>query len=150
MQLETARFGTTDVDEKSILFFENGIFGFEQLKRFIVIECEQTEPIQWLQAIDDMDISLPIVNPFLVKSDYEIEVENDELSEIGTQNENEMIAFNVLVIPQDIPKLTINLAAPILINVTNNRGKQIIMETKIDNAIRYPAFEGLKHYFKES
>lgn len=148
MHIETQRFGRTEIAPDSIIAFSEGILGFEALKRFAIILSDACEPIQWLQAVDDPTVSLPIVNPFLIAPDYELDIDDTELYSIGKPAIEDILVVNVMVLPEDISKTTINLSAPILINVKTRQGRQIVMET-IENGIRYPAFAALAAYFHE-
>ncbi len=148
MMIETSRFGRTEIDPESILHFAEGILGFETLHRFAIILAESTEPIQWLQAIDDPTVSLPIINPFLIKPDYELDVDDAELHSLDMPTAEDVLVVNVVVIPDDIKNMTVNLCAPILINMKNRKARQIIMEYGQSNAIRYPAFAGLVAYYQ--
>jgi len=149
MNIETLRFGRVTIDPESILTFDEGILGFEELKRYAIILCEGTEPIQWLQAVEDPRISLPIVNPFLIKQDYELDVDDGELMSIGMPTVDEILVVNAMVLPEDIQQATVNLSAPILINLRNKKGRQIVMEYSQENSIRYPAFAALAAYYNE-
>ncbi|HBU12473.1 MAG TPA: flagellar assembly protein FliW [Clostridiales bacterium] len=148
MDINSARFGSVQINEQSVISFPDGLPGFGKLTRFAIIKCEQTEPIQWLQSIEDMDISIPIINPFLIKPDYEIEVNDDELDSIKTHSEENMIVLNIMVIPDDLQKMTVNLMAPLLINVGEMLGTQIMMDYK-PLPLRYPAFDALMRFYKK-
>ncbi len=148
MDIMTTRFGPAQIDPKSILHFKYGLLGFEELKRYAVIACDATEPIQWLQALDDPDVSLPIINPFIIVPDYRVDVDGSELMSIGLPNEEDILMVNVMVVPEDIKKTTINLCAPILVNIKNNEARQIVMESDQENAIRFPAFAALAEYYQ--
>ena len=149
MNIETLRFGRVNIDPESILSFDEGILGFEQLKRYAIILCDATEPIQWLQAVDDPSVSLPIINPFLIKQDYELDVDDAELHSIGMPTVDEILVVNVMVLPERIQDSTINLSAPILINMTTRQGRQIVIEYAQKDSIRYPAFAALAAYYHE-
>ena len=149
MLIKTVRFGQVQIDERSILTFENGLYGFENLKRFAIVNCTETKPIYWLQSIEDGDISLPIIDPFIIKEDYVIDIDDNELKSIGTQKEDDLIVYNVVVLPEDITKITVNLVAPIIINTRNNKGKQCILGLEQGTSVKYPAFTPLMNYYKE-
>jgi flagellar assembly factor FliW len=138
-----------DINEKSVITFPSGLPGFADLATFAIVKCEQTEPIQWLQSMEDMDISIPIINPFLIKKDYEIEVSDDELDIIESQSEEEMIVLNIMVLPEDLSKMTVNLMAPILINANEMLGVQIMMDYK-PLPLRYAAFDSLMKYYNNT
>ncbi|MEA4969081.1 MAG: flagellar assembly protein FliW [Candidatus Pelethousia sp.] len=149
MIIETHRFGRVTINPDHIISFGEGLLGFEQLKRYAIILCEATEPIQWLQAVDDPTVSLPIINPFLIKPDYELDVDDAELHSIGTPSVEEILIVNAMVLPEKIREATVNLSAPVLINLRTKQGRQIVMEYSQANAIRYPAFEALAAYYRE-
>jgi flagellar assembly factor FliW len=148
MILSSARFGEIEVDEKKIVRFPQGIPGLENVKQFTLIHHEKTYPINWLQAIDDPYISLPVVEPFLVMPDYEFNISDADAGELSVSKRDDLHIVNVVVIPDKIENMTVNLAAPILINVRANLGKQIIFDRK-NYQIKYPAFEPICKYFKE-
>ena len=149
MNIETHRFGRISINPDHIITFGEGILGFEDLKRYAIVLCDATEPIQWLQAVDSPVVSLPIINPFLIKPDYELDVDDSELQSIGSPTVEEILIVNAIVLPEDIRKATINLTAPILINLRTKQGRQIVMEYAQENAMRYPAFTALAAYYSE-
>ncbi len=147
MEIISSRFGTVNINEKSIITFPGGLPGFANLTKFTIIRCDQTEPIQWLQSIEDVDVSVPIINPFIIKPEYEIEVNDDELEIIKTHSEEDMIVLNIMVLPEELSKMTVNLMAPVLINVKEMLGTQVMMDYK-PLPIRYPAFDSLMKYYR--
>ena len=149
MLLDTIRFGKIEIDDQSILSFEGGIYGFDELNQFAIVNCNETMPIYWLQSVQDGDVSLPVIDPFIIKQDYVIDVDDKELVEIEADREEDIIVYNVVVLPKDISKITVNLVAPIIINTQNNMAKQIILSMEQDNAVKFPAFEPLMNYYKE-
>ncbi len=147
MEVVSSRFGAIDIDEQSIISFPGGLPGFANLNKFTIIRCDQTDPIQWLQSVEDANISLPIINPFVIKPEYEIEVNDDELEIIKTHSEEDMIVLNIMVLPEDLSKMTVNLMAPLLVNVKDMLGTQVMMDYK-PLPIKYPAFDALMKYYK--
>lgn len=147
MLLNTRRFGEIEISEERIIAFNEGIPGFEHLKRFIVILLDQTKPFYWLQAIDE-DISLPVISPFDVNPEYSPMIDDSVFNELELEREEDILVLNVAVIPDDMTKMTVNLAAPVLINVAKNLGKQIIIEGG-EYQMRYNIFEIVMKLLKE-
>lgn len=148
MKVQSTRFGEIEINEKSVIRFPGGLPGLDGLAQYAIIRCDQTDPIQWLQSIDDKDISIPIVNPFVLKPDYEIIVEDDELDLIQTRDEEELVVLNIMVLSDDLSKMTVNLMAPLLINMKEMIGAQIMMDYKT-LPISYPAYEALLKYYEQ-
>lgn len=148
MNIKTRRFGEIEIDEKKIISFPQGIPGLETIKRYALIQHDKTYPINWLQAVDDEDISLPVLNPFEVLPDYEFDICDNDITDLTLTEKSDLHVVNVVVIPEDIQKMTANLSAPILINVRTNLGKQIIIDRREYN-VRYPIFEQICNKLRE-
>ena len=149
MQIKSDKFGLVEINESSVIDFPGGIPGFTDLSKFAIVKCEQTEPIQWFQSVEDGHVTLPVINPFLIKSDYNIEINDDELDLIRTHNEEDLLVYNVMVLPEDLRQMTINLMAPILINIKDMIGCQVLMDHK-DIPLKYPAYDALMEYHKDA
>lgn len=148
MLIPSIRFGEIEIEEKKIISFPQGLPGLENIKRFTLISHEKTYPINWLQAVDEPYISLPVVEPFLVMPEYEFNISDSDTGDLALTKRGDLHIVNVVVIPEKIENMTVNLAAPILINVRMNLGKQIVFDRK-NYQIRYPAFEAICRNFRE-
>ena len=142
MQIDTLRFGQIEVDEDKIVDFAEGIPGFEDLKKFVLLSPEQTRPIYWMQAIGNGEIALPVLSSFDILEDYSLEIPDDMVEELKLEGIEDLLVLNVAVLPEDISQMTANLAAPILMNVRLNIGKQIVIDSK-EHPTRYPIFEDI-------
>ena len=146
MQIISDKFGVVKIDDNSIIDFPGGIPGFTNLTKFAIVKCLQTDPVQWFQSVEDGHVTLPVINPFLIKPDYNIEINDDDLDLIQTHNEEDLIVLNVMVLPEDLKNMTINLMAPILVNIKDMIGCQIMMDHR-EVPLRYPAYQALMEYY---
>ena len=73
MRIATAHFGEVEIDDNKVLFFENGLPGLEDNKRFALLSNEESRPINWFQSLDHWEIALPVIDPFLV-CDYAFDI----------------------------------------------------------------------------
>ncbi len=142
MLIDTDRFGTFDTKDSKIIKFPLGLPGFEDLHKFIILEVSSTKPIFWLQSTENKFIALPVIISFEILEDYNIDVRENELDELYVESKNDLLIMNVVVIPSDFKKMTVNLAAPIVINAKRGIGKQIIIDAK-ELEIRYPVYEAV-------
>jgi len=147
MLLNTKRFGDIEISDDRIITFKEGIPGFEHLRSFIVILLDQTKPFFWLQSVEE-DISLPVISPFDVNADYSPMIDDSIFDELGIEKEDDLLVLNVAIIPDDMTKMTVNLVAPILINVAKNLGKQIIIEGG-EYQMRYLVYDTVMKLIKE-
>jgi len=141
--LVESRFGTSETDEKKIIRFPSGLPGFEDLHEFIIIEVEDTKPIYWLQSTENKHIALPVIISFAVLDNYDINIRENELEGLNAENTNDLLILNVVVIPEDVKKMTANLAAPVIINVKQGIGKQIVIDAA-EFSLRHPIYEAIQ------
>lgn len=125
MKIQSKFFGEVEIKASQIISFENGIPGFEEYNKFVLLNFEDTENLKCLQSLDDSNICLVMISPWNYFKDYEIELSADDLKELVIQNEQDVAVYNVITTREE--RITTNLVAPIVINVLNNIGKQIIL-----------------------
>lgn len=132
MIIKTKHFGEIEVDEKNIINFCDGIPGFDDFKRYIIIQNpEKDVPFNWLQSIDNTDLAFVIINPFVFKNDYEFDMPENTIKRLDIKSHEDINIYSIVTIPEDINKMTANLAAPIVINVANKLGKQILLQDSV-------------------
>jgi flagellar assembly factor FliW len=126
MIVNTKAFGQIEVDERHKINFPQGLFGFEDFKEYILMDAEH-EPFFWLQSLDDQDIAFIIINPFLFRPDYEVNINNEDLSEIDIASPENALIFAIITIPQDGTSMTANLQGPLVINKEKMIGMQAVL-----------------------
>ncbi len=140
MIIETARFGSIEIEPEKIIYFKDGLPGFESLTKYIILSPPELSPFHVLQSIEDGDISFIISNPFLFKNDYSPYINETVFRELEIEDDSQAAIFTIIVIPNDYRKMTANLMAPIIINSEKRLGKQVILD-KGDYPIRYSIFQ---------
>ena len=139
MQIDTVRFGMVDVDEKKLIEFKDGIPGLEDYRKYALLQFEESYPIIWLQAVDEGGICLPVLDTFVVLTGYVFDIDDEDVKELGLGKPEDLHVVSVLVIPDDIQRMTVNLAAPIIINTAAGKAKQIMLSGG-DYNVRAPIF----------
>ncbi|MPM97960.1 Flagellar assembly factor FliW [bioreactor metagenome] len=148
MKLETAHFGVVEIDENSILHFDDGLPGLEADQRYALLTNEQSKPVSWLQSVDHKEIALPVVDPFLPCPGYDFEISPGDVERLEAGQAQDLFVLNVLVIPEDINGMTVNLSAPIVVNARNKKGRQIILDGR-QYRVRMPVSELLGRSVKD-
>jgi len=139
MQIDTVRFGLVDVDDKKLIAFDEGIPGLEEYRGYALLQFEESYPIIWLQSVDDGGICLPVLDTFAVLEGYVFDIGDADVKELELGGPEELHVVSVLVIPDDIQRMTVNLAAPIIINTATGKAKQIMLSGG-DYNVRAPIF----------
>jgi flagellar assembly factor FliW len=119
MKVKTEQFGVVQVEENKIFCMPAGMPGFLGRKRFVIIERGEIWPFLVFQCIDDENLSFFIMNPFLFKPDYAVDLE-PVIKEMGWETEScDPLKIYVIVnTSSGIPeKITANLLGPLIINI---------------------------------
>jgi flagellar assembly factor FliW len=141
MRVVTKPYGVLEVDERQKIYFPNGLFGFENFKNYVLLDAKQ-QPFYWLQSTDVAEIAFVLINPHIFRSDYQLEVDKEELLEIGIESPEDILCFTIVTIPENPSKMTANLQGPIIINKRTREARQSISKnTKWK--IRHPIIEEL-------
>lgn len=129
MQLQTKNFGEITVNENDIITFPAGIPGFEDLKRYTLLGKQETEALFfWLQSIEEPNLAFVVVDPFAVNPEYYVDVDDSETEEIQIKDPEDVLTLAIVTVPENVKNTSVNLKAPVLINLKNNMGKQIVMK----------------------
>ncbi|MGF7429824.1 flagellar assembly protein FliW [Thermoanaerobacterium thermosaccharolyticum] len=144
MDIETKNFGLVSYNEEDVLHFDDGIPGFEGLRSFILLSVDEYTPFKWLQSLDDTDIAFVIIDPKVVVKDYKVEINEETVKLLDIKDLNHILVFAIVVIPDEIEKMTANLKAPIIINAENNKGMQILIDND-EYKIKHPILKELKN-----
>jgi flagellar assembly factor FliW len=126
VKVATKAYGLIDVDERQKITFPQGLFGFEGFREYVLLDAER-QPYYWLQSIDVEQIAFILVNPFLFRPDYEVNIGNEELADIGIFSPEKALIFSIVTIPADGGPMTANLQGPLVINRDTHKGKQAIL-----------------------
>ncbi|MGE4580262.1 MAG: flagellar assembly protein FliW [Desulfuromonadales bacterium] len=121
------RFGEVEYDPEKTLHFPQGLVGFEDLHRFIVMPNEVEGPLFWIQSVDDPQIAFVLTDPTHFFLDYQVAPDANERKKLDIQEGDDCFVLSVVTVHPD-RQVTLNLAAPILYNARNNRAMQVILE----------------------
>ena len=146
MKIQTRIFGEIEIAEEKIITFENGIIGFPDLKRFTLLhdEARGTDAgIRFLQSIEEPGFAMPVMDPLIVKPDYDPEVNDELLAAAGKITPENLVVLVTVTIPKDLTKMTVNLQGPFVINAEERKACQVIVEGQ-DYPVKFPVYEILR------
>jgi flagellar assembly factor FliW len=127
VRIQTTRFGEIEVSSRSILRMEKGMLGFENCKRYVLLEDKPDTHLKWLQAVDDPQVAFIVVNPMEFVPDYSIELSDDEAELLGLESPEDAVVLTTVTVDQDEKKVTANLLGPIVINSSTLAAKQVVL-----------------------
>lgn len=128
MIINTVRFGEINVDESRVVEMRGGILGFDHLRRFILIVQDQKTPFCWFQSLEDGSVAFVVINPFIVKPDYEPVVSDADIERLEIERAEDVVLLSIVTIRSEPFAVSANLRAPLVVNVKKMAAKQVVLE----------------------
>lgn len=151
MKILTKVFGEIEIDEEKIITFVGGIIGFPEMTRFTLLYDEEKGTdagIRWLQSLDEPAFAMPVMDPLIVKPDYNPVVDEELLKGVGDVNSAQLLVLVTVSVPSDLKKMSVNLQGPVIINAMERKACQVIVDTE-KYPVKFPIYDIL-HLGKES
>lgn len=145
MKAKTRLFGEIDIADDKIITLERGMIGFPALTHFSLIFDEEkkgTSSIMWLQSMDDAEIAFPVMDPYTVKEDYTPNVNSEMVAPLGEMTAENTYVLVTVTVPRKVEDFSVNLKAPIVVNMDTLKGVQLIVED--DYPVKFKVYEVLK------
>lgn len=111
--------------------FPRGIPGLELYRRFLIEPVPDNRLFAMLVAAEDPSIGMILVDPLPFFPRYQVVLQRSDRRDLMLKKDQDLVIFTTVTLESD--KLYTNLAAPILINVAQRRGKQMIVPHRCDD-----------------
>ena len=139
MVIPTTRFGPIEVQPDDVIRFPEGLLGFEHCRDWVLLAEAESDAVAWLQSVDRADVALAVVSPRRFVPKYRMRVARRELEPLQL---DQIGRAQVLVIVGRTERcLTLNLKAPIVINLDRRLARQVITNGEL--SVRHPLGAGL-------
>ncbi len=126
MKISTLRFGNIEVNVDEIVYFKEGLLGFEEYHRYVILNNDDGSPFRWLQCVDDGNLAFVIIEPLNFMFEYNIEISDSDQDFLKLTRAEDAILYTIVSIPENPHDMTANLQGPLLINAANRQARQII------------------------
>ena len=145
MTIMTRVFGEITIDDDRIIKFSKGIVGFPDLTDFALLHDSEkgTDSIHWLQSLQEPGFAMPVMDPLRVCPDYNPEVDDEILQNLGELNPDEMLVLVTMTVPKDVKLMSVNLKGPIVINAAQKTAIQVIVEGD-EYPVMFPIYDILE------
>lgn len=138
MKIQTKFLGEVEIQEKEIVKFENGLPGFEDTKEYIVLPIEKDSPFALLQAIKEKEIGFVLAFPFAFKADYAFDISDEEKQDLKTELVEDLAVYSIVTLKDNFQDSTLNLLAPVVLNIKERRGKQLVLQDSVQYPLHFP------------
>ena len=140
LNIQTKYHGIREYEERDIIEFHKGLPGFDKLKNFITFPVEDNEVFSILHSVEDESVGFVIASPFSVIDNYEFKLEDDVIEKLKITKNEDVLVVNIVTLSSKLENITMNLRAPIIINIKEKLGEQIILNNE-EYLIKYPIFK---------
>lgn len=137
MQILTTRFGILEIKADDLLRFPSGLFGFEDCKDWVLLADAQNDALAWLQSVDRDDVALAVVSPRRFVPAYQLRVATNDLLPLELSQVNQ--AQVLVIVGKNERTMTLNLKAPLVVNLERRLGRQVISNTDLPVQFELPA-----------
>jgi flagellar assembly factor FliW len=124
MQIGTKHFGTIEIEVDDILLFPHGVIAFEDCRHWVLLADAENPALAWLQSVSREEVALPVVSPRRFAPGYSVHVARGQLTPLEFSQFDQ--AYVLSVVSQSDGDLTLNLKAPLIINLDRRLGRQVI------------------------
>lgn len=124
MKIDSIRFGCVDIEPDDLLHFPAGLFGMEDCREWILLADAENEALGWLQSSSRPDIALAVVCPRRFVPEYQVRISRGELTPLEMTDVQQ--AQVLAILGKNEFGITLNLKAPLVINLERRLGRQVI------------------------
>jgi flagellar assembly factor FliW len=125
MQITTTRFGVVEIRADDILIFPFGIIGFEAHRHWVLMDDMANPAVGWLQSLSHPDVAIAVVSPRRFVNDFQVRTSRQQLGCLNLNTPDQ--AFVLAVVSKNNGLFTLNLRAPIIINLDRKLGRQVVV-----------------------
>jgi flagellar assembly factor FliW len=132
-RVQTKCFDELEYSADAVFEFPSGIPGFEAEHSFVFLEQPGTHPLMFMQSLSRRDVCLILLPVLAADPHYDLRLSEEDLSALGfpagTQpriGNDILCAVTVCAADAERPYPTVNLFAPILVNLKQRVGVQAI------------------------
>jgi flagellar assembly factor FliW len=128
MQVQTVRFGTIEISEDRVMTFPRGLLGFQQHKRYCLLQPNGDACFFWLQCLDDASLAFVVTDPNLFVKDYSVPIRAEQMEDLRLEKLEDAQVF--VIVNKVGNSLTGNLQGPLVVNSVLRTGDQFVLADK--------------------
>ncbi|MCC6933911.1 MAG: flagellar assembly protein FliW [Deltaproteobacteria bacterium] len=125
VKFNSSRFGDLEIDTSLVINFPYGLIGFTYSHRFVLLDYNP--PFSWLHSVDNPELAFVAVNAAEFGTSYSFDVPYGD-KDLDLVQGDDIAIINLVSVRPDPTQTTVNLKAPIIVNLKNMKAKQIVLD----------------------
>ncbi|MDQ0062038.1 flagellar assembly protein FliW [Paenibacillus harenae] len=115
------------LNENATIDFGESIYGFEQLSLFRFEATAPDSSFYLLKSLEDENIGFIVISPFEVDSNYEFKLSEESIKDLRVEKAEDVLVLSIVTILKPFERSTTNLLAPLVINIKEGIGRQVVL-----------------------
>jgi len=133
MLFNSSQLGAVEVDESTIINFDQGIPALENCTQFKLFHnADSNNPsVYWMQSLNDASITLSVTLPQQLGVRYEVELNDEEVARLQLSKPEDAVILVLLYQEQSaaeahpaLGELKANIRNPLVLNLASRQGLQ--------------------------
>ena len=127
MKIRTTRFGEVEVEDGHIVTMPEGVIGFSEYRKYALLDHSPESPFKWFQSVEIPDLAFAVIDPFPFVPDYKVDLRKSDLAFLDAEDSSHTLILVFVSIKRETSSVTANLLGPLVINLRNFKGKQVVL-----------------------
>ncbi|MDD2189667.1 MAG: flagellar assembly protein FliW [Eubacteriales bacterium] len=141
MEVNTRDFGIIEVENDAVYEFPDGLYGFEEDKKFAIIDRSfEDVSFLYLQSVDNTVPCFLVFEPWDLHPHYKPVLSKEDMDICQVESINDLMFLVIAVVPSSIRDLSINIKSPIVLNPKTRKARQVILQNP-DYNVKYLPFQ---------
>ncbi|MBS1818550.1 MAG: flagellar assembly protein FliW [Acidobacteria bacterium] len=119
------RFGSFEGNSRDVVTLVEGLPGFEECRRFLLLSSPSLEPLVCLQGLDDAKPAFLAIDPRLVDPEYRCQLDDLQRRRLGASSDSALLWLAIVRVAEQ-GDATVNLRAPLVVNPERMRALQLL------------------------
>jgi flagellar assembly factor FliW len=125
MEVHSTRFGRIEYSAEEVICFPEGLWGFPDCREWLILADAHTDALAWMQSLNRPDIAMAVASPRRFVPGYQARVSRCEVEPL--RFDNAKTAKVLAILGNNGRSLTLNLKAPVVVNLDRRLGRQVIV-----------------------
>ena len=120
---------SADTIRDKIIEFRDGLPGFPASRQFVMAQRPEEKPFVWMHSVSDPGLAFALVDAYAWTKDFELEVDDSELEELGSLDPMDYAVYFILRIQKKNNRTTLQAKpnAPVLVNIRTRQARQVVV-----------------------
>jgi flagellar assembly factor FliW len=119
--------GTVPVDESQVFTFGEGLLGFPEVRRFVLVP-DRRHGLFWLQSLEHEALTFLLTDPFERVEDFSVDLADGDLRGLDARSQADLAVLAIVTLPREPGQTpTANLQGPVVFAYGSRRARQVVL-----------------------